>query len=137
MAAQQFDLCLAPGEACSIIFGLGYIENPQEEKWESPGVINKTKAEAMMARYADDAAFDSAMAALREYWTGLLSRFQASTGDEKTDRMVTLRSTPAFLPLSKASPLRGSSAARSTVSPSRIQRASAEDALLVFVFLFT
>ena len=90
VAAQQFDLCLAPGEACSIIFGLGYIENPQEEKWESPGVINKTKAEAMMARYADDAAFDSAMTALREYWTGLLSRFQASTGDEKTDRMVNI-----------------------------------------------
>ena len=90
VAAQQFDLSLAPGETCSIIFGLGYIENPPEEKWESPGVINKTKAETMMARYADDAAFDSAMTALREYWTGLLSRFQASTGDGKTDRMVNI-----------------------------------------------
>ena len=90
VAAQQFDLDLAPGEARSIIFGLGYIENPREEKWESPGVINKTRAEAMMARCADDAAFDGAMAALRDYWTDLLSRFQASTGDEKTDRMVNI-----------------------------------------------
>jgi len=90
VAAQQFDLSLSPGEACSIIFGLGYLENPRDEKWERPGVINKKKAEAMMARYADDAAFDSAMAALSDYWTELLSRCQASTGDEKTDRMVNI-----------------------------------------------
>ena len=32
---------------------LGYIENPQEEKWAAPGVINKTRAHELMARYAD------------------------------------------------------------------------------------
>ena len=31
-AAQQFDLTLAPGASDSLIFGLGYIENPREEK---------------------------------------------------------------------------------------------------------
>ena len=41
VAAQQFDLTLAPGESDSLIFGLGYIENPQEEKWAAPGVISR------------------------------------------------------------------------------------------------
>ena len=71
-----------------LIFGLGYIENPQDEKWEALGVINKTRAKAMMARYADGAAFDAALRTLSEHWKGLLSSYRASTGDEKLDRMV-------------------------------------------------
>ena len=61
IAAQQFNLELAAGESTSILFGLGYIENPEDQKFVAPGVINKTRAEAMMARYPDDAAFDKAM----------------------------------------------------------------------------
>ncbi len=88
VAAQQFNLTLAPGAAEELIFGLGYIENPQDEKWEALGVINKTRAKAMMARYADGAAFDAALRTLSEHWKGLLSSYRASTGDEKLDRMV-------------------------------------------------
>ena len=90
VGAMQFDLCLAPGAGESLILGLGYLENPQAEKWEKPGVINKARAHEMIARYADDAAFDGALAALGEYWTQLLSRYQVSTGDEKLDRMVNI-----------------------------------------------
>ncbi len=90
IAAQQFDLTLAPGASESIVFGLGYIENPQEEKWESPNVVNKTRAKAMMARYATDGAFDAARKALYEYWSGLLGSYQAHTSDEKLDRMVNI-----------------------------------------------
>ena len=90
VAAQQFDVKLAPGESWSVILGLGYIENPQEEKWEAPGIINKARARAMMARYADDAAFDAALTALADHWSELLSNYQASTGDEKLDRMVNI-----------------------------------------------
>ena len=88
VAAQQFDLTLAAGERQSILFGLGYIENPREEKWEAPGVVNKTRARAMMARYDAGKGFDAAREALSAYWTALLGRYQASTGDEKVDRMV-------------------------------------------------
>ena len=35
---------LAPGEEKTFVFVLGYVENPVEEKWERPGVINKTRA---------------------------------------------------------------------------------------------
>ena len=90
VAAQQFDLSLAPGESVSILFGLGYIENPQEEKWASPGVVNKARAEAMIARYAAPDAFDRAFAALRAHWDGLLSNYRVSSGEEKLDRMVNI-----------------------------------------------
>ena len=90
IAAQQFDLTLTPGEESELLFGLGYIENPEEEKFSAPGVINKARAEAMMARYADADAFDSALARLREYWEGLLGCYRAETGDEKLDRMVNI-----------------------------------------------
>ena len=90
IAAQEFDLELKPGESESILFGLGYIENPQDEKWAAPGVINKTRAEAMIARYADGAAFDRAMETLRAHWSGLLGKYRVSTGDERLDRMVNI-----------------------------------------------
>ena len=53
-----------PAKTKSIIFGLGYIENPEEEKFAAPGIINKTRARAMMARYATDAQVDEARRAL-------------------------------------------------------------------------
>ena len=90
IAAQQFDLELQPGHSESILFGLGYIENPQSEKWAAPGVVNKARAEAMMARYATDAQFDAAMETLAGFWAELLSGCMVSTGDEKLDRMVNI-----------------------------------------------
>ena len=90
IAAQQFDLSLQPGESFTLLFGLGYVENPESEKFSAPGVINKARAHAMMDRYADPAAFDAAFEALRTYWDGLLDRFQVSAGAEKLDRMVNI-----------------------------------------------
>ena len=43
VGALHIHLTLAPGESHSILFGLGYIENPQQEKFIAPGVINKTR----------------------------------------------------------------------------------------------
>ena len=88
IAAQQFDFTLQPGESESFLLGLGYIENPQDEKWAAPGVINKKRAEAMMARYRDNAAFDGAMEKLRAYWDTLLNKYRVVTGDARLDRMV-------------------------------------------------
>ncbi|MBR4579554.1 MAG: glycosyl transferase [Oscillospiraceae bacterium] len=90
VAAQQYDLELAPGERESILFGLGYIENPVEEKWEAPGVIQKARARAMMERYADTASYDDAFRALADYWDGLLSGFRVRSGSEELDRMVNI-----------------------------------------------
>ena len=90
IAAQQFDLELHADEEVSLIFGLGYVENPRAEKWSAEGRINRSRAEEMMARYADDAAFDGAMAAIRAHWSALLDRYQVESGEEKLDRMVNI-----------------------------------------------
>lgn len=42
IASHQINVDLAAGETKTFIFVLGYIENPEDEKWESYGVINKT-----------------------------------------------------------------------------------------------
>ena len=90
VAAQQFDLSLSAGESTDLIFGLGYIENPVDKKWEAPGVINKKRAKEMIARYPDDAAFDKAFAELKDYWNGLLSTFSIGSEDERLNRMVNI-----------------------------------------------
>ena len=90
VGALHIHVTLAPGEEKKILFGLGYIENPQEEKFTAPGVINKTRAHAMMARYADDAQVDAARAVLADHWESLLSGYRLQSGEEKLDRMVNL-----------------------------------------------
>ena len=57
IASHQLHMSIAPGETKSFVFVLGYIENPEEEKWESPGVINKKPAERMLAKYRTDARY--------------------------------------------------------------------------------
>ena len=90
VGALHIHVKLASGECRSILFGLGYIENPQEEKFVAPGVINKARAHAMMERYATDAQVDAARAALAAHWKDLLSTYQLRSGEEKLDRMVNI-----------------------------------------------
>ena len=90
VGALHIHVKLAPGECRSILFGLGYIENPQEEKFVAPGVINKARAHAMMERYATDAQVDAGRAALAAHWKDLLSTYQLHSGEEKLDRMVNI-----------------------------------------------
>ena len=90
VGVHQINVTLAPGESRSLIYMLGYIENPQEEKWAAPGVINKTRAHEMMARYATDAQVDEALAKLHAHWNNLLSTYAVRSSDEKLDRMVNI-----------------------------------------------
>lgn len=43
IGSHALDITLEPGEAQSFIFVLGYIENPEDEKWEALNVINKSR----------------------------------------------------------------------------------------------
>lgn len=90
IASHQLNVALAPGETKSFVFVLGYIENPEEEKWESPGVINKKPAEQMLAKYQTDADVEKAFAALNDYWKGLLSKYSVKSSNDKVDRMVNI-----------------------------------------------
>ena len=79
-----------PGEEKVFVFTLGYIENEQDEKWESKGIINKKPAEALMARFATNEAVEEAFTALKGSWDKLLSHYTLESDDEKLNRMVNI-----------------------------------------------
>ena len=90
IASHQINIKLQPGETKTFVFVLGYLENPQEEKWESHNVINKKPAEAMLAKYQTDADVEAALAELKAYWEDLLSRYRVESSDDKVNRMVNI-----------------------------------------------
>ena len=42
IGAHELDLDLAAGETKTFVFVLGYIENEKEDKWEAPGILDKS-----------------------------------------------------------------------------------------------
>lgn len=90
IAAHQLNLSLQPGETKSFVFVLGYLENPQDEKWEAHGIINKEPADEMLSRYQTDEDVDNAFAQLNSYWNGLLSKYTVKSANDKVDRMVNI-----------------------------------------------
>lgn len=90
IAAHQINVTLEPGETKSFVFVLGYAENPEEEKWESDGIINKKPANAMLAKYQTDADVEAAFANLKQYWDTLLSKYNVKSENDKVDRMVNI-----------------------------------------------
>ncbi|MGI5885623.1 MAG: GH36-type glycosyl hydrolase domain-containing protein, partial [Candidatus Spyradocola sp.] len=79
---------LDPGEEKSFIFVLGYCENPEDQKWECPGVINKAPAKKLLSAFQTDEQFEAALQGIHNYFAEQLSNFQAVTPDEKMNRMV-------------------------------------------------
>ncbi|WP_270168571.1 GH36-type glycosyl hydrolase domain-containing protein [Paenibacillus sp. SYP-B4298] len=90
IASHGINIRLQPGEEKTFVFVLGYVENPEDEKWESPGVINKSRAQAMIDQFATDEGVNEAMAALASYWDGLLSKYTLNGPDDKLNRMVNI-----------------------------------------------
>lgn len=90
IASQYIEVTLAPGESKDFVFLLGYIENEQEEKFESKQVINKTKAHALIEAFNTTAKADAAFAQLKDYWNRLLSIYSVKSGNDKLDRMVNI-----------------------------------------------
>jgi len=90
IASHQINITLNPGETKTFVFVLGYLENPQEEKWEAHNVINKKPAEEMLAKYQTDADVEAALAELKAYWEDLLSRYSVTSNDDKVNRMVNI-----------------------------------------------
>lgn len=88
IASHCIEIELQPGEAKDFVFVLGYVENAEEEKWESKNIINKTKAKQTIAKFDTATKVDAALAELRSYWDRLLSVYSVDSGDEKLDRMV-------------------------------------------------
>jgi cellobiose phosphorylase len=88
VAAHQVDLDLAPGEERRLHFLLGYAENPQDQKFSGPHVINKAPFHKAKAELGDSKAVDASFARLGAYWTDLLSNYQVEVPDPHVSRMV-------------------------------------------------
>ena len=90
IASHYIEIELNPGEEKSLIFMLGYVENPEEEKWETKGVINKKRAKEMIAQFDTDEKVEKALADLKSFWNNLLSKYTIQSHDEKLNRMVNI-----------------------------------------------
>jgi cellobiose phosphorylase len=90
IASHYIEITLQPGESRELVFMLGYVEVPKDQKWQSFSVINKAPAHAMLEKYDTSAKVDAAFDQLKSYWTSLLDKIQISSHDEKLDRMVNI-----------------------------------------------
>lgn len=96
IAANRVRLTLKPDETRSLVFTLGYIEVPNELKWESPndptkvGIINKQPAHELFAKFDTVEKVQTALNELKAYWNGLLSTYQVASNDDRLDRMVNI-----------------------------------------------
>lgn len=88
IASHFIEVELKPRETCRYVFILGYIENADEEKWVSKGVINKSKAHQLIEKYNTPERVEKALEDLKRMWSGLLDKFVAETPDIRLDRMV-------------------------------------------------
>ena len=92
IGSQHIKLDLAPGESRTVIFLLGYHENPVDQKFDPPESqrINKRTVKPVIERYLNADTVEQAFEGLRAYWDGLLNKLQVSTPDEHTNRMVNI-----------------------------------------------
>ena len=90
IASHYLEIELKPGESRDLVFILGYVENPQEQKFESKKVINKEKAHVLISEFDTTEKVDKAFHELNEYWNNLLSIFTVKTGNDKLDRMANI-----------------------------------------------
>ncbi len=115
VASHCLDLTLAPGQSRDLIFVLGYVEMPSDEKFENQlepqalaqiaasvegtpfaceaisscsALINKRKAYEILCAYNDAAKVDAAFEQLGRYWDDILGRFRVASRIPELDRMV-------------------------------------------------
>jgi len=92
IGSHHVRLVLPPGESHSIIFLLGYHQNPPDQKFDPPHsqTINKVTVRPIISRYLDPHHVQAAFNALRARWSELLNVIQVETPDEHTNRMVNI-----------------------------------------------
>ena len=90
IASHFIELELKPGQSETLIFILGYIENPDDQKWESKGVVNKTRAHGLIDRFDTPDKVDAAFDELRKMWDNLLVNFSVESDDPRLNRMVNI-----------------------------------------------
>lgn len=90
IASHYFELELEPGQTEDIIFIIGYVENPDDQKWESHQVINKKPAREIIAQLDTVEKVDAKFSELKNYWDQLLDKFSLSGLDPRLERTVNI-----------------------------------------------
>ncbi|WP_428241908.1 GH36-type glycosyl hydrolase domain-containing protein [Gynuella sp.] len=90
VASHYLEIILAPGEVKELIFTLGYVEMPEDQKWEEPGIINKSKARDMIDRFNSVDQVHLAFRELKDYWDHLLNKYIVTTDDPRLNRGVNI-----------------------------------------------
>ena len=91
IASHYLEIELQPGETKELVFVLGYVEyENREDKWESKGIINKSQAKAVIAKFDTVSKVQAAFDELKAYWDDLLSVYVLKSHEEKLDRMVNI-----------------------------------------------
>ena len=100
IASHYLEIELKPRESKDFIFLLGYVENPQEEKFSeategllhsgSSPIINKVQAQNMIGQFDTSEKVDAAFNELKEYWDNLLNIYVLESEEAKLNRMVNI-----------------------------------------------
>ena len=92
IGSHSVQVDLAPGESRDLVVVLGYVENPDDDKWadDAHQVVNKDRAHLLLGRFATAEQADAALTALQEHWTSLLSTYRVTSTDDRLDRMVNI-----------------------------------------------
>ena len=90
VASHCIDVTLEAGESKTLVFMLGYVEYPCEEKFNPDGSMNKSRAYEMIEALNTEQKVDNALLQLRQTWDELLSKYTVKTSDEKLNRMVNI-----------------------------------------------
>jgi cellobiose phosphorylase len=88
VGSHHVRLTLAPGQTREVVFLLGYSENPRDDKFSVPGVINKSRVQPVIDHWLDPAAVEAGFAALQAVTGDVLGALQVDTPDVDTNRMV-------------------------------------------------
>lgn len=90
VAFLRKDITLNPGQSTSLVYILGYVENKKEEKWQSQGILNKTKAVQIIEKYSTETAVFEEFDRLKTKFDCLFGNFKVHSTDEKFNRMVNI-----------------------------------------------
>jgi cellobiose phosphorylase len=88
IGAHALEIHLEPGEAKDLTFVLAYVENPDDNKWDAPGVVRKAPARELFERFDTSDKVMAAWQQLKDYWEGALANFQVRCADKDTERMA-------------------------------------------------
>lgn len=86
----QIRVILKPHESKSFMYLLGYVENADDDKFESPGIINKKNAVKLIEKYSKDEQVEQAFNDLAKHWDNLLNTYHIDSEDEKLNTEVNI-----------------------------------------------